>query len=372
MSSLHQPVGRRQFVSGALGLGAAMGSRSWLARSLAVVAGTTATLTSGDSLAAWNAAPPAGFVPFRVPGKVVKITRGNDYASLMQKNELWPKAEVAKMMLERALMEFTGAPNMVDAVGRFIHKDDKVAIKVNGIAGQHGYTVAVNFELILPLVEALITLGVPAPNIHLFEQFPDFLKGTRIGVDGYDLPAGVVTSFHGNFRTKMPEVAIYQNIKTRFVTAVTDATAIIDMTMMKDHSICGFTGALKNMTHGQIVNPHKHHAHLCSPQIPVLYNHPVLQSRVRLHITDAFKIIYDGGPLDKLPDRRLPHGAVYVATDPVALDRIGIDVIEAARKSNGLPSLAKVGREPSYVNIASDMGIGIADLNRIRLQHVAL
>lgn len=330
----------------------------------------SAALTAPDvhaKIDKWIAKPPKGFVPLTVPGKVVKVEKGNDFVSLMQPNQLWPKAEVAKQMLERALMEFSGAPDLVAALGRFIHKDDTVALKVNGIAGQKGYTMAYNFEMILPIVEGLIKLGVAPNKITAFEQYPSYLMGTRLTLPGNDLPKGVQVGFHGNNAATMPGVAVFQGIQTKYVSYLTNATAVIDMTMVKDHSICGYTGALKNMTHGQITNPHEHHAHLCNPQIPMLYNHPVLRSRVRLHIADAFKIIYEGGPLDRDPQRRIPHGAVYVSTDPVAMDTVGWHVIEKARKDNGLKSLKDVGREPAYIHTAGALGLGIADMNQIRL-----
>ncbi len=324
------------------------------------------------SAQSFAATPPAGFSPLTAPGKVVKVTKGTDFPSLMQPNQLWPKPEVARQMLERALTEFTGAPNLVEAMKRFVHKDDVVAVKVNGIAGQKGATMAVNWELIEPVVKAVVDAGVAPERVTVFEQYPSYLFGCRVGTKGHDLPKGVKFGFHGNRDATMPETAIYAGVKTRFVRQVTEATAVIDMTMMKDHSICGFTGALKNMTHGQIVNPQDHHAWNANPQIALLYNYPVLQSRVRLHITDAFKIIYDGGPLDKNPDRRIPHGAVYVSTDPVALDTVGWGVIDEARKSHGLPTLAAANREPAYIRTAAELGIGVHDGNAIRLREVAI
>jgi uncharacterized protein (DUF362 family) len=347
----------------------------------AALLGVSAAASSAlSSRRAWAASiderliakPPAGFSPFTAPGKVVKITKGTDFPSLMQPNQLWPKPEVARQMLERLMTELTGASDLVSAMKKFVHKDDVVAVKINGIAGQKGATMAVNYELIAPVVEAVVGAGVPADHVTVFEQYPSYLYGTRVGTKGRDLPAGVKVGVHRNVDATMAETVIYSGVKTRFVRQVTEATAIIDMTMVKDHSICGFTGALKNMTHGQIVNPQDHHAWNCNPQIALLYNYPVLQSRVRLHIADAYKIIYDGGPLDKYPERRIPHGALYASTDPVALDTVGWDVIEEARKKYGLPTLARAKREPAYIATAAELGIGIHDRNKIRLREVAL
>jgi len=358
---MRTPISRRAFLGGS-------------ALSAISAAGAAAL----SSRAAWAASPnlvaspPSGFSPLTLPGKVVKVTKGTDYASLMQPNQLWPRSEVAKQMVERALMELTSAPNAIEAMKRFVHPSDVVAVKLNGIAGQKGYTMAVNYEVVLPIVEAIVGAGVPPDRVTVFEQYPSYLIGTRVGLPGKDLPKGVKQGVHRNLDATMPETPVYMGVKTRYVRFVTEATAVIDLTMMKDHSICGFTGALKNMTHGQIVNPQDHHAFHANPQIALLYNHPILQSRVRLHVTDAFKIIYDGGPLDKNPERRIPHGAIYASTDPVALDTVGWDVIDEARKANSLPTLLRAGREPGYVRTASELGIGVHDRNAIRLRQVAI
>ncbi len=350
------PLSRRKLAQGALALASGatlLGAReAEAARSI-------------DSLIA---KPPAGFTPLSAPGKVTKVSAKGDFASFMQPNQLWPKADVARRLLEKAMMEFTGAANLAESMKRFIHKDDVVAIKVNGIAGQTGYTMAVNFELILPVVEAVLAAGVPPEKITVYEQFPNFLAGTRVNVREWKLPPGVKTGTHNNQDHTMPEIKVFQSVPTKYCRIFTEATAVIDMTQMKDHSICGYTGTLKNVTHGNINNPHKHHAGNANPQIALLYNHAIVKSRVRLHITDAFKVTYDQGPLDKNPKTRIPHGAVYIATDAVAMDTIGWKVIEDERKSRGLPSLKDAGREPRYIRTAADLGVGVHDLSAIKFQ----
>ena len=325
-----------------------------------------------DWLAPWIAGPPKGFSPFDAPGYVVQVSKGTDFASVMQPNQLWPRLGVAKVLLERALMDLTGEINLVKALGRLVHPSETVALKVNGIAGQTGHTMAFNFEFVLPLVEALLQLGVKAERITVFEQFPNFLAGSRVNVKASQLPAGVKAESHNNRDAKMPQVRVFHSVKTRYVRQVTDASAVIDLTMMKDHSICGFTGALKNMSHGQIVNPQDHHAHGASPQIALLNHHPVLRSRVRLHLVDAMKIIYDEGPLDKNPVKRVPHGSFYASTDPVAIDRVGWKVIDDARLHHKLKPLDKVKRTPRYILAAAELGLGVARLDAIRLRSVNL
>lgn len=327
---------------------------------------------AAPSIADWVAQPPAGFTPLSLPGLVTRAEAKGDFASMMQPNHLWPKPEVARVLLERALTELTGASNLVEALKRFIHPSERVAVKVNGIAGQVGATMAVNFELILPLVEALIAMGVPEERITVYEQYPTYLMGCRVNVRQNKLPAGVVTGTHNNRDHVMPRITVFERVPTRYCRFLTEASALIDMTMMKDHSICGFTGAMKNVTHGNIDNPQDHHAHQASPQIALLYNHPIVTSRARLHITDAFKIIYDRGPLDKDARMRVPHGSVYASTDAVALDCVGWKVIDDERVARGGRTLVKAGREPTYILRAAELGAGVGDWNDIRLRSVVV
>ncbi|AUX26235.1 hypothetical protein SOCEGT47_067960 [Sorangium cellulosum] len=317
------------------------------------------------------ALPPPGFTPLSIPGKVVKVTKGN----VMQPNGLWPDAAAAKGMLERAMAELTGKSDLGAAFGRFVHKDDRVAIKANGIAGQKGATMATNKELVLEVVRGVVAAGVPPENIMIFEQYPSFLAGTRCAdraaKPAAEFPAGIRAAVHENKDAVMPSISVC-GIPTKFVRPFTEATAVINVSLIKDHSICGYTGCLKNITHGATINPHAFHQHTASPQIAELYAQDVVKSRVRLHITDGFKLIYDQGPLDKNPKRRVLHESVYVTTDPVAMDVIGWGVVETWRKENGLPTLKEASREPSYIRIAGELGLGVFDKNKIAMREVRL
>ena len=46
--------------------------------------------------------------------------------------------------------------------------------------------------------------------------------------------------------------------------------------------------------------------------------------------------------------------------------------VERWRKDKGLPTLAKAGRDPTYIRVAGELGLGIADLNQIRMREVSL
>jgi uncharacterized protein (DUF362 family) len=345
--------------------------RAFLGAMAATAASATLLDAGGASANPLAARPPPGFLPLSIPGKIVKVSKANT----LQANGLWPTEESARAMLERAMAELTGLSDLGPAFAKFVHKDDKVAIKPNGIAGKNGATMASNKELVLEVVRGVMAAGVPAANIVIYEQYPSFLAGTRIasraGVLDPSFPAGITTTVHENKDATMPEIQV-NGIGTKFVRAFTEATAVINVGLLKDHSICGFTGCMKNITHGSTINPHAFHEHNASPQIASLYAQDIVKSRVRLHIIDAYKVIYDEGPLDTNKKRRVPYEAVYATTDPVAMDTVGWAVIEEHRKNNQLPTLKEAGREPTYIRIAGGLGLGIADVNRISLREVTL
>ncbi|MBV9948697.1 MAG: DUF362 domain-containing protein [Myxococcales bacterium] len=310
------------------------------------------------------ARPPAGFAPFSAPGTVVKVTK----SGCLEANGIYPKPDDAREMLRRAMQELTGKADLVEATKLFVHPEDKVCVKVNGIALQN---MATNKELVLPFVEAMVAAGVPASNITLLEQYPGFFNGTRITAKS--VPAGVNITWHTNKDATMDWRDIPGTQRhTKFVRALTESTALINFALIKDHSICGYTGALKNMTHGCNVNPQDFHDHHASPQIAILSAQDVLRSRLRLCIADGFKVMAHGGPLYKHPEYVTPHEAVYVSTDPVAIDAVGWQVVEKARTKFGLKSLTDEGRPPAYIRAAADLGVGVADPAKIALREVAI
>jgi uncharacterized protein (DUF362 family) len=346
---------RRAFLGGAAAATAFVGTtlRSRTAR--AIVA------PDGPNLAA---TPPAGFVPFTAPGEIVKVSK----ADSLQRNKLYPKPEDAKAMLTRALCELTGKQDLVEATKQFVHPDDVVCVKVNGIGGS---SFSNNKELVLPFLQAMIDAGVKPSNITVLEQYFSFLASTRITQD--NVPAGVKVSVHQNKDATMPERMITgTGVKTQFVRVLTESTAVINFSLLKDHSIMGYTGMLKNMTHGCQTLPHYYHQHHGAPQIAMLYAQDVIKSRVRLCITDGYKVMFDGGPKFTTADKMTTHESVYVTTDPVAMDIVGYELVDKVRAENHLPSLAAAGRPAAYIQAAGDLGLGVADRAKIQLKEIAL
>jgi hypothetical protein len=125
------------------------------------------------------------------------------------------------------------------------------------------------------------------------------------------------------------------------------------------------------MTHGSIKNPQDFHRHQCSPQIAELFAHEAIRSRIRVHVMDAFKVLYDGGPRDN-PNARVVYEALFMSTDPVALDRTGSDIVDQFRAQHHMPSISARGDAPGYIDHGATLGLGVADRARITVRTVTI
>jgi uncharacterized protein (DUF362 family) len=346
---------------------ATLGRRAFVGAAAGVAVATT-LLYAPDARAAEKslaAAPPPGFTPFNAPGKIVKVTKPDS----LQENKKYPKADDAKAMLTRAMCEFTGKGDLVEATKLFFHPSDVVMVKLNGIAEAN---MGTNKELVLPFLEALIAAGIPPEKITVLEQYGSFLAGTRVNAG--NVPKGVKVAVHANNDATMKEKLIEgTGVRTKFVRALTESTAVVNFSLIKDHSIHGYTGLLKNMTHGCQTVPHYFHAKPAKTQIAHLYADEIIRSRVRLNITDGFKIMAHGGPLWKSPRHVVPHESVYVCTDPVAMDTLGYKLVDDERAKFKLKPLKDDGREPGYIAFAGkEHKLGEWDLAKVSIKEVTL
>lgn len=300
-----------------------------------------------------------GFRPYAEPGRVVKVR----HPSPLQGIGMSPRA--AGEMLDEGVTALTGARDAAAAWRRLIAPTDVVALKPNGLGGRF---LATHKELLDATIEALLGIGVPATNILVYEQFVPYMRACR--VEATNVPQGVRVAVHRN-RDAPAEWTRVASGPTCYVRPLLDATAVINFPLAKDHAITGVTGCLKNMTHGSIVNPGDFHRHAGSPQIAELYAHEAIRSRVRLHVMDATRVLWNGGPRDAAAHRRAGD-ELWVSTDPVAIDSLLVDLVETERRAHRLPTLVARGTPPSHVTAAAGLGLGVADRQRIRVVSAAL
>jgi len=102
----------------------------------------------------------------------------------------------------------------------------------------------------------------------------------------------------------------------------------------------------------------------------------VIRDKAVLHICDGIKAQYHGGPSGR-PQFQWEHKTMYFSTDPVALDKTGLKIIDAKRAEVGMQSIAlsKPDRFSTFLNcqvehieIAGSLGLGVFDDAKIQVK----
>jgi uncharacterized protein (DUF362 family) len=297
------------------------------------------------SLAATKLAQADKVLPNAAPKSKVVIARD---AALYGANSVPDESRVQKL-LDNAMQSFYDVRDPIDAWKKLVRPGEVIGLKVNTIAGPGLSTHPV---LVAAICERLKQAGIKPNDIVVWDRTNHELdragfhlsndpnRERILGTDSKDV--GYEDSSYSNF-----------SFTTRFSKLLTrTCTAMINLPILKDHSGAGVTLSMKNM-YGVVHNPADFHADNCCPYVADLYASPVIKNKFRISICDAFTGCYDGGPSFK-PQYTWKYNGLIIATDPVAHDHTGWQIIEAKRAEKSLKSLTDSGRPPKYISVAAD------------------
>lgn len=274
-------------------------------------------------------------------------------------------SEVVARMLVIAITKLLDTTDVVTAWKTLFHPDDIVGIKVNCLAGRGAST---HPEVAEAIADSLQLAGIPEEHILIWDRANRDLKRSgfslnsgRRGVKCF----GTDALLGGGYDT---EISTAGQIGSLFSTILsTHCTALVNVPVLKDHDLSGVSIGMKNF-YGAIHNPNKYHQNNCNPYIADLNTHPSIRKKHKLTICDALLAQYHGGPSYK-PQWSWKAGALLLSLDPVALDAVGVDILEQARLEHGLETFRQAGRPPDYIQTAAEYGLGIADLSKIDIIH---
>jgi len=265
-------------------------------------------------------------------------------------------------MLELGLRRLTGKDPLA-ALGQWIRPVDTVGLKVNCLAGRQ---MSTHRELAEALIGLLAKGGLPRNQCIVFDRSDLDLRrgGYPIQVDGrdYRCMGNDRAGYEQDLRVMPSGASRFSRIATR------SASVLVNLPVLKDHGIAGLSGALKN-NFGLVHNPNKFHLNGCDPHVAEVNSWDFVRNKQRLVICDALRVQVEGGPAFQ-PAGAEDHGAILLATDPVALDIVAWDLLETLRARRKLPSLAKDRREPVHILTAARMGLGVGERTRIKVIEV--
>jgi uncharacterized protein (DUF362 family) len=292
------------------------------------------------------------------PGHVVEVHQ----PGMIGRN--FPHAEAARQMVHKAVTTLAGEDDLGRAWSKFVSKDDRVGIKINCLGGRMASTMK---EIVDPVIEGLRAAGVADGNILIFDQFGGNMRGARF--DWQDKP--------GKLRVINHDVLGYDEAPTevegargRLARTLLWTTAVINVPPLKDHDLAGVTCAMKNMVFGCVEKPQLMHRDI-HVGLPHFYALEAIRGRVRLNIIDGTFCLYDGGPKHN-PAATDRYERVFATTDPVAADAVALRVVGEHRAAHNMRSLAQVRRPATYLGLAQELGLGLADPARLRLEQIEL
>jgi len=337
-------------------------------------------------------------MPGRYPGAVVSVH--SDRA--LDESGRQSNPDVVREMMARGMCALTGARDAAQAWRRFFTPADVVGIKVN--CGGHPYVVS-DHQIVGETVRQLMNVGVPVTQIYLYERFQNQLDEVNYAPS---LPAGVrivAAEFANEYADSSGydagtyvDVDLFgeEDTRSNMMRLVTQQlTKIINIPNVKDHGAAGATGCLKNIAYGSFSNVARTHyrgkSHTYS-FVGTLASVEPLRSRTVLQIMDGLRGVWHGGPFARTDRFVFYPRRMLFGTDPVAIDRLLLDIVDEKRKVEGAisiwdrspaylktddtaardldPNVNILIREPGHVEYASRLGLGVYDRARIKVREL--
>jgi len=315
--------------------------------------GAAALVARGRALSASSGAAASVAAAARAKSKVV-IARD---AMLRGSGSSLDSDRLLKI-LDRALQSFYDCDSPIDAWKRVVRPGECVGLKVNGLAGRGASTTV---KLVEAVTERLQQIGIK--DIVVWDRLTSDLESAGFRPSAKQPGVRYIGNDVAGYENELFICGSIGSLVSKTLTRTCDA--VINLPVLKDHSIAGVTIALKNFF-GAIHNPNKYHLNVGDPYVADVNMVPAIRQKLRLTICDATAVQYEGGP-SYMPQWSWRYDGLLVARDPVALDYAGWQLIEQKRAAEGMKSLEALGRAPRYIATAADAQhrLGTNDPNRI-------
>lgn len=250
-------------------------------------------------------------------------------------------------MLTHGILALTGERQAGQAWRAVLGDARRIVLKFNAVGAE---IINTSNAMAHVLVTALAAAGYDRKQLELIEIADPISKSLGVRVrKGAQRGWGATIVVGGR-----PEpVARY----------VYEADAIINVPFLKTHRIAGMSGCLKNLSHAVIKHPGLYHANGCSPFVAEVVGSEAVQSRLKLNIVNAVRIVGANGPAAAEGDI-IGHGGLFLGLDPVAVDAVGLELLALGRKNKGI----RGNLEVPYLVAAANMGLGRSLPHEIELR----
>ncbi len=330
-------------------------------------------------------------LPGKYPGQVVQIT---DVKSVIDNQ---PQEDVAFKMIEKAMLDLSGEKNLKKAWKQFVKDDEIIGLKVNPVAGK---LLTTSHAVVQSIVKHLELAGIKRSNIVIWDRRLMQLHETGFTEENYpgivingteqqDKDGGFFDKDGKLYGEKMidKEWYYYADVEgeydeytmpyminggkysyfTKICTQEVDK--IINVPILKNAGATT-TLCLKNLAYGCISNTGRLHKQLWADTCAQVCAFPPIRDKVILNIVDGLKGCFNGGPAAN-PQFFCNYHTILVGTDPVAIDRIGHDIVVKKRIEEGIQEEDKIDRH-GFLEMAQDLKLGVADIDKIKLNKITV
>jgi len=380
-----ESLNRRKFftIVGAGSAALALRPASLFAAEKAQPKGKTSTNIKDASRIARNSMS----MPGKYPGQVVLVTSSKSVVD----DE--PVEKEAYLMIEKAVKELSGKKDIKKAWRTFVSPGEKIGLKVNPVAGK---ILSTSHAVTKSVVKQLIESGIDKKDIVIWDRREMELIDTGFTTDNYPgirIMGTECKDSAGSFYDKEGKLYGEKNIDkdwyywadveeeydsetipymintgkysyfTKIVTREVDK--IINIPILKNAG-GSITNAMKNLAFGSISNTGRLHKELWNETCAEVCAFAPLRDKLVLNICDGLRGCFNGGP-GANPQFICNYNSILVSSDPVAIDRIGYDIIAEKRIAEGIQKAA-TPEVLTFLTMSKALGLGESEKEKIKLK----
>lgn len=299
----------------------------------------------------------------------------------------------------KTLLAFTGKKNVAEAWKTLVNLQDIVGIRITAPGNP---TLATPPDVLKAVIDGLKQAGVKPANIVVWDKSADELMASGyvptesvndwklravlpdggfddkkfyfnemigkliwgdhefVGTKQLSLENLAATGvkdkdkIEGDTSNKPPDQLSNRSHFAKIVTQ--DITKLINLAIMSDHPALGLYGACSTLAMACVDNHRRFYEGYVrgDPAVPEILMNDVLKGKMVLHVMTGFIAQYAGGP-DFNPHYTESPGILMMSRDPVAIDTLALEQIEAWRENKTVPA---VGDNAKHLSAAARLGLG--------------
>ena len=328
-------------------------------------------------------------LPGLYPGKVILARNDNSVVDDL------PQEAVAYEMLKNSMLALTGCKSLKKAWRKFVSPKEIIGLKVNPIGDK---LLSTSHAVTKSVIKQLKESGIPAKNIIIWDRrqenlinagytadnYPDIRitsteymdeKGSMYGADGKLYGESRINKqsyFYADVEEEYDSYTMPYMInsgKNSYLTKIVtdEVDKIINIPILKNAG-AAVTLCMKNLAFGSISNTGRLHKQFWHETCAIIPAFPAIRDKVVLNIADGLRGCFEGGP-GANPQYICNYNLLLVGTDPVAVDRIGHDIVIKKRIQEGVQKADKASGY-KYATLAESFGLGVADISKINLINI--